>query len=170
MRPTRIRDVKMKLKLNLKAFMLVVLVVLVCSCSKEEDKNTIIGRWKVVNMSKEWFDGSGTFLNTAGEIVVGSTSFESTIEFKSDGSMTIKEGQHPAEEGRYSLQEKTLTLYFSASETVTYSIEKLTKTSLSLKNETRAQHYYFLDENGVIIGEIDDAVFVKSLELEKLDN
>ena len=84
--------------------------------------------------------------------------------------MTIKEGQHPAEEGRYSLQEKTLTLYFSASETVTYSIEKLTKTSLSLKNETRDQHYYFLDENGVIIGEIDDAVFVKSLELEKLDN
>lgn len=84
--------------------------------------------------------------------------------------MTIKEGQHPAEEGRCSLQEKTLTLYFSASETVTYSIEKLTKTSLSLKNETRDQHYYFLDENGVIIGEIDDAVFVKRLELEKLSN
>ena len=84
--------------------------------------------------------------------------------------MTIEEGQHGAEEGRYSLQEKILTLCFSDSETVTYSIEKLTKTSLSLKNETRDQHYYFLDENGVIIGEIDDAVFVKRLELEKLSN
>jgi len=69
-------------------------------------------------VSKEWFDGSGTFLNSAGEIGVGSTSFESTIEFKSDGSMTIEEGQHGAEEGRYSLQEKILTLCFSDSETV----------------------------------------------------
>lgn len=149
-------------------FLLVVVAMLFFSCSKEDDKNTIIGRWKVVSMSEEWFDGSGTFLNSASEIGVGSTSFESTIEFKSDGSMTIKEGQHGAEEGRYSLQEKTLTLFFSDSETVTYSIEKLTKTSLSLKNETRDQHYYFLDENGVIIGEIDDAIFVKTLELEKL--
>jgi len=159
----------MKTKQITIVFLLLVVAMLNCSCSKEE-KSTIIGRWKVVSVSKEWFDGSGTFLNSAGEIGVGSTSFESTIEFKSDGSMTIEEGQHGAEEGRYSLQEKILTLCFSDSETVTYSIEKLTKTSLSLKNETRDQHYYFLDENGVIIGEIDDAVFVKRLELEKLSN
>ena len=150
------------MKKGIIAILLIVITVVICSCSKEGgNQNNILGHWVVVNLKGEYFDGSGTLLHSYEEEGNGSS-----IEFASDGSMIMVDHGETTK-GTFTLQDNTLTLYLSNSEIVTWSIEQLTSSSLSLKMEIRDQHYFIYDEFGCAIAEADDGVFIKSLQLER---
>lgn len=158
------------MKKSILALLLVTMTLIIGSCSKEDgnenndnnqnNENTIVGRWKDVNQINEWYDGNGTLLNSLEE---GSNG--TTIEFATNGSIKIVEHGETIE-GTYTLQDNILTI--SHAETLTYSVEQLTNSTMSLKRELRNQHYIIVDENNIAIGEGDDGVYIEKTELERL--
>ena len=152
------RDLKMKQKVL--ALLLFAMTLVISSCSKEVSDSHIVGCWKFTNYKYEFFDGNGALLNSYEGVIEGTT-----IEFSSNGSYKFR---FPEEnrEGTYTFTGKSLSLLdlFSA-ERLSFSIEQLTESSMSWKNELRNQHYY---DNAV--GEGDDGVFIERWELEKLSD